>query len=102
VADHKEVNFERFYVRVPGTENLRRNAAGRLRHLLATGWRETERWIETDYIRVRLERSGHAPLMTRIPKPPPPQARPPRQGGFRQGGFRQGGPPRQGGAPRPS
>jgi hypothetical protein len=79
MADYREVAYERLYVKVPGGDQLRKNAAGRLRYLLSKGWRETDRWTEGDFIRVRVERTGHAPLMTRIPKPPPPQPRPPRQ-----------------------
>ena len=44
MADYKEVRHERLYLKEPGTERLRKNSAARLRHLLATGWRETERW----------------------------------------------------------
>jgi hypothetical protein len=93
VADYKEVRVERLYVKVPGTDRLRRNAAGRLRHLLSGGWREMERTTEGDFVRVRLERSGHAPLMIRLPKIQAVQGRPPRQG---QGGFGQRGGPGQG------
>ena len=52
MADHHEVVHERLYLREPRTERLRKGAAGHLRHLLATGWRETERWHAEDYITV--------------------------------------------------
>src|SRR6266516_5175191 len=60
MGEHKEVRYEQLYVKVPGTDRLRRGAAGRLRHLLNTGWRETERVTSGDYVRVRMERTGHA------------------------------------------
>jgi hypothetical protein len=84
MADYKEVVHQRLYVKEPRTERLRKNAAGWLRHQLANGWKETERWHADDYVTVRLERSGHAPLMTRMPKIAPVQGRPPRR--FGQGG----------------
>ena len=92
MAEYKEVRHERLYVKEPRTERLRKSAAGRLRHMLATGWRETERWHADDYVTVRMERTGHAPRMTRMPKVEPPPPRPPRQR-FGQGGP--GGPPRR-------
>lgn len=93
MADYKEVRVERLYVKVPGGERIRKNAAGRLRHLLSAGWREMERSTEGDFVRVRLERSGHAPPMLRLPKIQAVQGRPPRQG---QGNFGQRGGPGQG------
>jgi len=89
VGEHKEVRYERLYVKVPGTDRLRKNAASRLRHLLNTGWRETERSQSGDYIRVRVERTGHMPEFVRIKEAPPPPPRERRQGG--PGGFRGGG-----------
>ena len=56
MAEHREVRHEHLWLKEPGTERLRSTAAGRLRHYLATGWRETDRWIGTDYITVKLER----------------------------------------------
>ncbi|MBA3551879.1 MAG: hypothetical protein H0W27_03265 [Actinobacteria bacterium] len=101
MADYKEVRVERLHLKVPGTDQLRKNAAGRLRYLLAAGWRETDRWIEPDYLKVRIERSGHAPRMTRLPKFPALQGRPPRGGpGGRFGGPGGAGPGGPGGAPR--
>ena len=79
MADFKEVMHRRLYLREPRTERLRKGADGYLRHLLANGWRETERWHADDYITVRMERSGHAPRMTRMPKIEAPPPRPPRQ-----------------------
>jgi hypothetical protein len=84
MAEYKEVVHQRLYVKEPRTERLRKNAAGWLRHQLATGWKETERWHADDYVTVRLERSGHAPRMMRMPKITPVQGRPPRR--FGQGG----------------
>jgi hypothetical protein len=96
MADYKEVRNERLYLKEPNSERLRKTAAGRLRYLLSSGWRETDRWIAGEYITVKVERSGHAPRMTRLPKPPPMAPRPPRgdlgRGGPRGGGgFRPGG-----------
>ncbi|HEY3208948.1 MAG TPA: hypothetical protein VGL18_04045 [Actinomycetota bacterium] len=80
MAEYHEVFHERLYVKEPRTERLRKSAAGRLRYLLATGWKETERWHADDYITVKMERSGFAPRMTRMPKIEPAPARAPRRG----------------------
>jgi hypothetical protein len=88
MADYKQVLHERLYVRVPGSDKLRKTAAARLKHLLATGWRETERAQHPDHIWVRLERTGHAPMQARLPKRAPEvqiERRPRRDG---RGGFR--------------
>ena len=58
MADYKEVRHERLYLKEPGTERIRKNSAARLRHLLATGWRETERWYADRAITVKVERTG--------------------------------------------
>ena len=52
MGQHHEVRHEVLYVKEPGTERLRKNAAARLRYLLANGWRETERWHAQDHITV--------------------------------------------------
>jgi len=83
MSDYKEVRHEHLYLKEPGTEHIRKTAEGRVRYLLASGWRETYRDTGPDYITVRFERTGHAPRMTRLPKIAPPPPRPPR----RQGGF---------------
>jgi hypothetical protein len=92
MADYKQVLHERLYVRVPGGDKLRKTAASRLQHLLATGWRETERKQEPDHIWVRFERTGHAPMRARLPKKAPEVQidRRPRRDNNR-GGFRRGG-----------
>jgi hypothetical protein len=69
MPEYKEVLHERLYVRVPGTDKLRKTAAARLKHLLATGWRETDRQVLADHLVLRFERSGHAPMRARLPKP---------------------------------
>ena len=81
MADYKEVVHERLYVRVPGGDKLRKTASGRLKYMLAAGWRETDRWQHPEYITIKLERSGHAPTMKILPKPPPPPQRMNRGGG---------------------
>jgi hypothetical protein len=68
MAEYKQVLHERLYVRVPGTDKLRKTAANRLKHLLANGWRETERSATPDHVMVRFERTGHAPMKARLPK----------------------------------
>ena len=97
MAEHREVRHEHLWLKEPGTERLRATAAGRLRHYLATGWRETDRWIGTDYITVKLERSGVDPRIGKLPKIEPPPPRPPREGGGPGRGF--GGPGRGRGGP---
>ena len=69
MSEYKEVLHERLYVRVPGTDKLRKTAGARLKHLLATGWRETDRQVLPDHLVVRFERTGHAPMRARLPKP---------------------------------
>ncbi len=91
MGQHHEVIHERLYLKEPRTNRLRKRSAARLRHLLASGWRETDRQPSPDYIMVRLERSGVAPLMTRMPKVEQVE-RPPRRGPG-QGGA--GGGPRR-------
>src|SRR5438132_12324521 len=89
MAEHHEVRHMRLYLSEPNSERLRKTAAGRLRYMVSTGWRETERWHAPNYITVKMERSGHVPRMTKLPKPPPPPARLPRAG---PGGPGRGGP----------
>lgn len=115
MANHLEVRHERLYVKVPGGDKLRKTADGRLRRLVADGWREVERKQDTDYVQVRLERSGHRPPMMLIPAAVPQQTRARRDnfgggaggpGGARggPGGRGPGGPrgPRDAPAPAPS
>lgn len=71
MADYKQILHERLYVRIPGTDKLRKTASNRLKHLLANGWRETERTPTPDHLMVRLERTGHAPMKARLPKKSP-------------------------------
>ncbi|HET9671327.1 MAG TPA: hypothetical protein VFQ40_00590 [Actinomycetota bacterium] len=92
MADYREVLHERLFVRVPGTDKLRKTAAARLKHLLATGWREVERAQRPDHLSIRFERTGHAPMQARLPKRQPEiqiERRPRRDGG--RGGPRRGG-----------
>jgi hypothetical protein len=90
MADYREILHERLYVKVPGSDKLRKTAAARLKHLLANGWRETDRTTTADYVQVRFERTGHAPLRARLPKAGPEikDLRRPRRDGF---GGRPGG-----------
>ena len=71
MADYKEVLHERMYVRIPGTDKLRKTASNRLKHLIANGWRETDRQQFPDHIMMRFERAGHAPMKARLPKAGP-------------------------------
>ena len=71
MSDYKEVLHERLYVKVPGSDKLRKTAAARLKHLLANGYREIERAQKPDHIMVRFERTGHAPMKARLPKKGP-------------------------------
>ena len=71
MPDYREITHERFYVTVPGTDKLRKPAASRQKHLLANGWRELERAVHPDYIQVKFERTGHAPMRARLPKQGP-------------------------------
>lgn len=64
---YREVRTERFYVKAPGTDRLRKTAAGQLRHLLATGWEETGRKVRSDHLEVRLERTTSPPVVTHRP-----------------------------------
>jgi hypothetical protein len=95
MGEHREVMHDRLYRKARNGGALRKNAAGRLRHLLATGWRETERWEEEDHVTVRLERTGHRPKTLKPFKPatPPPRAQ-------RSGGYRGGNPGASGGGGR--
>ena len=97
MAEHKQVRYEHLYVRVPNSDKLRATAAGRLKRLVSDGWRETDRELTPDYVKVRLERSGHAPLMKHLPPIPVQQGRPPRDGMGR--GPSRGGRPGGGGRP---
>ena len=94
MGDHKEILQEQLYVKVPGTDKLRKSAAGRIRYLLATGWRETAREQKADHVAVQFERTGHVPLKARLPKGPQEQPRferrPRGQGNFGGGGRGRG------------
>jgi hypothetical protein len=92
MADYKEVTHERLYVRVPGTDKLRKTASNRLKHLVAAGWRETDRQQFPDHLMVRFERTGHAPMRARLPKQGPEIRieRRPRRDGQQQGGRGRG------------
>jgi hypothetical protein len=69
MAAYHEVRTEHLYVKVPGSDRLRKTAAGWLRHLLATGWEETGRRVRSDHVEVRLERTTSGPLVTRRRSP---------------------------------
>jgi len=91
MADYREILHERLYVRVPGTDKLRKTAANRHKHLLANGWRELERSQAADHIMVKYERTGHAPMKARLPKQGPEiriERRPRRDDNRRGGGRR--------------
>jgi hypothetical protein len=94
MGDHKEVLYERLYLKVPGTDKLRKTAAARLRSLLSDGYRETDRTQAPDHIVVRVERTGVPPLKVRLPRQEAPDQRYERRprnqqfGGGRGGGRR--------------
>ena len=71
MSDYREILHERLYVTVPGTDKLRKSASARLKHLLANGWREVERGQHPDHLMIKFERTGHAPMRARLPKPVP-------------------------------
>lgn len=81
MATDREVRTERLYVKAPGSDQLRKTAAGSLRHLLANGWQETGRRLRSDYVEVRLERPAPSGSLTapmyglasepRVPNPRP-------------------------------
>jgi hypothetical protein len=90
MGDNKEVRYERLYVKVPGTDKLRKTAEGRLRHLLNDGWREIDRNQQSDFVQVHLERTGHVSPNVRIKEAPAVQVRE-RRRGFGFGGGPGGG-----------
>jgi hypothetical protein len=69
MADYREILHERLYVKVPGSDALRKTAANRQKHQLANGWRELERQQRVDHEKETIERTGHAPIKARLPKP---------------------------------
>ena len=91
MADYKQVIHERLYLKEPGTEKFRKTSAGRLKRLLADGWRETERWHAEDHITVRLERSGVSPWIGQPIRMKAADLPPRRDAGRRGGGFGGGG-----------
>ncbi len=66
MGEYREVRHERLYLKEPGTERLRKGSAARLKHMLATGWRETERWYSDRFITARVERSGVDPAIGKM------------------------------------
>ena len=93
MPDYKEVTHEKMFLKEPGTDRVRKNAAGRLKNLLNEGWRETDRWNTDRYIMVRLERSGVSPWIGKPIKISAADLPPRREG-------RRGGPPFGGGGGR--
>ncbi|MGH8990270.1 MAG: hypothetical protein ACRDZ7_01930 [Acidimicrobiia bacterium] len=57
IPERKDVSSYRLHVKTPGTDRLRKGAAGQLRHLEATGWHETDRRVSHHYVTVRMERA---------------------------------------------
>jgi hypothetical protein len=67
IPTRSEVTTVRLYSRTPGTQHLRKSAAGELRHMLAAGWQETARTVHADHVLVRMERPlPKAPRMAAI------------------------------------
>jgi hypothetical protein len=90
VPDYRQIQHERLYVTVPGTDTLRKTSAARLKHLLANGWREVSRTAKADHFVARFERTGHAPLRARLPKAVPEVRNEGRSRRDGQGGGRRG------------
>ncbi len=57
MAMRTEVSAFRLHLKTPGTDRLRKSAAGELRHLMATGWHETGRRMSHHHVTVRMERT---------------------------------------------
>jgi hypothetical protein len=57
MIERRAVSSFRLHVKTPGTDRLRKGAAGQLRHLEATGWHETDRRRSHHYVTVRMERT---------------------------------------------
>jgi hypothetical protein len=87
VADFKQVRVEHLYLKVPGSDKLRKTAAGRHTHLLAAGWREVDRKPNIDHVSVRYERTGPTPLKSRLPRPDTEAQRMDRRGGRGRGAL---------------
>lgn len=89
----KEILYETFYTKAPGSEKLRKTAEGRHRYLLREGWHEISRHtIGADSIQVHYEREGVAkPLEPLRKKPEPPPRRRDRGDRGGRGGGRGGG-----------
>jgi hypothetical protein len=85
VVAGKEVLYETFYTKAPGSESFRKSAAGRMKHLQHEGWHEVAREKKgMDSFLIRFEREGVTrPLPPLRTKPEPP---PRRQGGRGFGG----------------
>jgi hypothetical protein len=73
MAVRNEVTTIRLYMKAPGSDRLRKGSEAELRHLLATGWHETHRTGERDYVDVRLARP-----VAREPQVGPARGNPPR------------------------
>lgn len=89
----KEVLYETFYTKTPGSEKLRKTAEGRHKFLLREGWHEISRIsVGADSVQVHYEREGVTkPLEPLRKKPEPPPRRRDRDRGGRGGGGRGGG-----------
>lgn len=67
IPARSEVTTVRLYSRTPGSQQLRKSAAGELRHMLAVGWQETGRTVHADHVLVRMERPlPKAPRITAV------------------------------------
>ena len=88
MPDRHEVMNERLYLKEPRTDRLRKRSAARLRHLLSTGWRETERWHTEEYVTVRVERTGVSPSLGKMPRSNPSEDARRREGNRPSTGFR--------------
>jgi hypothetical protein len=78
ITVRNEVAVLRLYLKVPGTDQLRKGAAAELRNMLAQGWHETDRRLAADHVAVRVERPLVKPVGPQMGDPSGSRSRRPR------------------------